>query len=253
MQQTELIIKPDIVTVHARVYEIVEVFSAGNPRIEGDIAIRIGMQHHAATTAYVGTAQTRAVQGALDVVVEVGGLVPEAVIPRHVLRSLGAVIAVVEEAGLGRDNRTRRGLACNTVQGTLKKIGVGNDLVIVDEDDRVVTENRGGNETEIADGTIARKASGALVLAHAHLLETTMDEAHLGIADDDDIEIHEVVGNGTNALDRLVLDTRLCCDEQNDAIDTSNMTQRLEATGKLAWLIDGGHVVIHDTAINRMR
>ena len=62
-----------------------------------------------------------------------------------------------------------------------------------------------------------------------------------------------MIGDGTHALGRLVLDARLGCDEQDDAIDADDVTQRLKATGQLTRLIDWSHVVVHDTAINRMR
>lgn len=136
---------------------------------------------------------------------------------------------------------------------TLEEIRIGNDLVVIDEHDRIVAENRGDDETEVADGAVARETGRALVLAHADLLETAVDEAHLGITDDHDVEIHEMIGDGTHALGRLVLDARLGCDEQDDAIDADDVTQRLKATGQLTRLIDWSHVVVHDTAINRMR
>ena len=61
-----------------------------------------------------------------------------------------------------------------------------------------------------------------------------------------------MVGNGTHALDRLVLDARLRRDEQDDAIDADDVTQGLQAPGQLARLVDGSHVVVHDATVDRM-
>ena len=252
VQEAELVVEPDVAAVHARVDEIVEVLAAGNPRIERDAAIRIRMQDHATAAADVGTAQARAAKDALDVVVEIGRLVPEMVIPGHVLGRLGAVVAVVEKTGLGRDDRPRRSLARDAVHGALEKVGIGDDLVIIDEDDRVMTEYRGDDETEVSNGAVARETSRALVLADAHLLEPAVDMAHLRLADNDNVEVHEVVGDGAHALDRLVLDARLRRDEQDDAIDADDVTQGLQAPGQLARLVDGSHVVVHDATVDRM-
>ena len=116
-----------------------------------------------------------------------------------------------------------------------------------------MAEDRGNDEAEVADGAVTRETGRALVLAHADLLEAAVDVAHLGITDDHDVEVHEMIGDGTHALGRLVLDARLGCDEQNNTVDADDVSQRLKATGQLTRLIDRGHVVIHDTAINRMR
>ena len=81
----------------------------------------------------------------------------------------------------------------------LEEIRVGNDLVIVDKHYRVVAEDRSDDEAEVADGAVTRETGRALVLAHADLLEAAVDVAHLGIADDHDVEVHEMIGDGTHA------------------------------------------------------
>lgn len=121
VRQRPLVVEPDIGTVHTQVKQVVQVFTAKDPRVEAQTAIRFAMQRQAAAAYMIGTRKARAGHGLADPIVERAALLPKMVVPTILaLRVVGAFIVEVE-ARFGKDRNALLGELAQAVHGLFKK------------------------------------------------------------------------------------------------------------------------------------
>ena len=244
MAQAPLVVEPDVGAVHTQVEHVVEVLAARDPRVERQALERLFVQRQTAAAHVVAARQARAAHGFRDHLVEGLALLPEMVVPLVLALRQVRPFRVEVEARLGQDGNALLRELAQAVHGLLQKVGVVDDLVVVQEHDRVEPEHVGQHQAEVAHRAVPRQADLLLQLAQAQLLHALLDERELrrshnqrvqrGVAGDDPLDL----------LDRLHLDGRLAHHEHENLPKTPHLLKRRQQTGQLARLRDGRRVVV---------
>ena len=242
--QEKLIVEPHRHPVHAQIQQVVEVFAACNPRVEGHRAIGVGVQGHAAAARGLSHRKPRPCDNTLDIGVEILIFVPHEVVPGAFLRRLVVVGLIEEKPGLRRDNRAIGRGHGDAVDGAREEVLRGHHLVVVDEDDGVVPVDGGDEQPQVAHRAVSGQRGRRREGAHAQLLHAAMHVAQLGLSDDGGVELREIRGDGAHLVGGLGLDASPCHHEQDNAPHTRDLLQALQTARQLARLVDGGHVVV---------
>ena len=229
MAHSPLVVEPRLEAVHAQVDEVVEVLATRNERVEAHAAQRLVVHGGQAAAQRVRARQAGAAHGLLDVLVVELVLLPGAVVPVALVGCAPRALAVEEVAGLDEDRDAAAGLSAQAVAGALDEVLVLDDLVVVDEDDRVVTEDGREREADVADGAIACKRDACGDVAKAQLLEALVDERDLIGAHGDDAQAGEVGRDGAHPRHGGALGALLAGDEQHDAANAVHVVERLQA------------------------
>ena len=153
------------------------------------------------------------------------------------------VVGVV--AGLGEQRRAVVELGAEPVHRGLEEVRRGHDLVVVDEDDRVVAEHRGGHEADVAHRAVALERDAVDHVGELELLEAAVQAAQLGGAEDERVDVGEVVDDLAHLVLGAVLDRLVGCgDDDDDAAEALDLLQRAQAVRQRAVGVDRCRVVV---------
>ena len=209
VDDSPLVVEVDVGAVHPRVDDVVHVLAAQDPRVERDVREHLAVQGEDPAEGDVRALDARRLADHRERLVERIALAPEHVAPVRLVVALPAALRVGVEAALGQQRRAVVELRAEPVHGAFEEVRRRDDLVVVDEDDRVVAENRSGHEADVAHRPVALEGDAVDHVGELELFEAPMQAAELGRAEDERLDVGEVGDDVAHlvlgaVLDRLV-------------------------------------------------
>ncbi len=166
-----LAVDEHVASVHACVDDVVHVLAANDPRVERDVGVHVPVQCETATERDGARLDARRSVHDRQRIVERIALAPEHVGGVRLRVALVAPLRVGVVAGLGQHGLAPADLHAETVLGPQQEALVGDDLIVVDEDDRFAAEDRSGDQADVANGAVAHKARAGNHVGELDLLE----------------------------------------------------------------------------------
>ena len=184
-----LVVEPYVETVHAQVKQVVEILATRDVGIEAHPGERFGMQRETPARQDVGPTDARGVERTIHPHVEERPLVPPAVIPRgRHGRGIRRIVLVEEVARFGDHREILTGHVSQAVDGIHEEFGGRDDLVVVQEHDRIMSEHGRHQQAHVLDGTIAAQTHGVAIQIGRDLGEGSLDHPRLRRRDHERIE-----------------------------------------------------------------
>ena len=227
------VVEPDIAAVHAQIEHVIQIFPAGDPRVERHATKCLTMKRQTTTAHMVRARQARALHGFGNPLVECGGLVPIAVVPfRGSAREIFAFFVQIK-ARLRKNRHAASRKLAQAIHRLFQKRGIVNHHIIVDEYHRIEIECARKKKPQVAHCAIACKTH-FVAQSNVELLHALAHKCHLGSAHHGDIQIGKLLGNGANFARGLILDSGFGNHEHNDMPKPAHAPKRFEAAGQLA-------------------
>ena len=136
-------------------------------------------------------------------------------------------------------------LRAETVHRGLEEVGLRHDLVVVDEDDRLVAEHRRGHEADVAHRAVALEGDAVDHVGELELLETPVQAAELGGTEHERVDVGEVVDDLADLVLGTVLDGLVGRrDDDDHAAEALDLLQRAQAVRQRAVGVDGCRVIV---------
>ena len=159
MAHGPLVIEPHVVAKHAHVKQVVEVLATGDKRVEGHTGKGTGVQGHQTAAHVVGARDAGARECLFHPAIKLNALGPPAMTDAHLVRrGQRRSIAVVEITAFDQDRQALARLLPQCIGRTLHKVGIDDGLVVIQKDNRVVSQHSGAGKAHVANGAVTAQA-----------------------------------------------------------------------------------------------
>ena len=169
------------------------------------------MQRKASTANAIRTRQTRAFHRSGYPFVETLALIPEMIVPMRFFGRLVRAVLVQEIARFRNNGNALFREFSQSIHGFLHEIGVFDNLVIVNKDHGIETENSGNHQSQIADGAISHQANAFAILGQAQLLHALVHQRLLGRANNQALHARVLRRNRLYLVGRLLFHRAIAC------------------------------------------
>ena len=148
---------------------------------------------------------------------------------RLVRGSQRRAVAIVEIAALDQDRQALTRLLPQRIGRALHKVGVDDSLIVIQKDNRIVSQHGGAGKAHVANGAVTAQAHALTRALGRDLRHTIGDTRCLSIGDNSDLErrmrVDDIVhaqrhiGRGRNGTDH----------QKDDARDVAHLLERCQA------------------------